>query len=109
MQLLKGESSRWLNLRMQTTEENRFRWAKRYFAASVSVRSIEKVRKYIYRQWEHHHNELLEEEYNRFLEEHGFQIYEDNPDKEDDPNRAEKVYDFPPTTIIQPNQNQVAI
>ena len=93
MQHLKGESSRWLNLTFET--DDRFRWARRYFAAGVSVYGIEKVRNYIYNQWEHHRNETFEDEYERFLQKHGYCLYTDQTDK-DDPNRAKKIFDFPP-------------
>jgi len=52
MNLIKGESSHWIN--KQKLTEEMFEWADEYYAASVSVVLLNKVRKYIDRQEEHH-------------------------------------------------------
>ncbi len=52
VKLLKGESSSWINQQGLTNEQ--FRWAKGYYAASVSKNDLPKVRKYIRNQEEHH-------------------------------------------------------
>jgi len=45
MQLIKGESSFWINKNNLTTEQ--FEWQDEYYAVSVSESMIEKVRSYI--------------------------------------------------------------
>src|SRR5690606_12699418 len=51
-QLLKGESSFWINKKKLTA--TRFEWQDEYFAVSVSESMLDKVRDYIKRQEEHH-------------------------------------------------------
>ena len=52
IQLIKGESSFWINKNKLTTEK--FEWQDEYFAVSVSESGIDRVRDYIKRQEEHH-------------------------------------------------------
>src|SRR5258705_8736144 len=52
LQLMKGESSFWINKEKLT--KNNFEWADEYFAASVSESMIPIVRAYIRNQEEHH-------------------------------------------------------
>jgi putative transposase len=69
IQLIKGESSYWIN---KTGKTNfKFEWADEYFAASVSEKDLPAVRKYIRNQEEHHRIKSWEEEYNDFLSEYG--------------------------------------
>ena len=61
MQLIKGESSFWINRERLFTHA--FEWAVDYFAISVSQSSLERVRLYICNQ-EHHHKKIsFKEEY----------------------------------------------
>ncbi len=69
-QLLKGESSHWLNDQQLTPV--RFEWQKEYFAVSVSESSLENVRSYINKQEEHHRKKIFKEEYNEFMQKYGF-------------------------------------
>ena len=62
MQLIKGESSFWIN--KNKIIETPFEWADEYFAVSVSESQIQKVRSYISGQEEHHKQKSWEEEYN---------------------------------------------
>ena len=55
MQLIKGESSFWVN--SERLFAHAFEWAVDYFAISVSPSSLERVRNYI-RNQEHHHKKL---------------------------------------------------
>jgi putative transposase len=55
MQLIKGESSFWINRERLFTHA--FEWAVEYFAISVSPSSLERVRFYI-RNQEHHHKKI---------------------------------------------------
>ena len=53
MNLLKGESSCWIN--KQSLTSSKFEWADEYYAASVSDSALNRVRAYIDCQEEHHH------------------------------------------------------
>ena len=70
MQLIKGESSFWINRNRIT--KYKFEWAVDYFAVSVSESHVPKVREYIGNQEEHHRKKTWEEECNQFLTEYGF-------------------------------------
>ncbi len=70
MQLLKGESAYWINKKAVVSK--RFEWADEYYAASVSESHVERVKKYICNQEEHHRKKTWEEEVNEFLEKYGF-------------------------------------
>lgn len=75
MQLIKGESSFWLN--KSGLIHSKFEWAEKYFAASVSEDKAAVVRNYITNQEEHHRNVSFQEEYNRFLQHYGFEEHQD--------------------------------
>jgi len=70
MQLIKGESSHWINKNNVT--QNEFELANEYFAVSVSESHINRVREYIKNQEEHHRTKTWEEEYNKFIEKYEF-------------------------------------
>jgi REP element-mobilizing transposase RayT len=70
MQLIKGETSFWINRNKLT--RFKFEWAVEYFAVSVSISHIPKVREYIRTQEEHHKRMTWEEEYEIFLKDYGF-------------------------------------
>ena len=65
--LIKGESSHWLN--QQELIGHKFEWADEFFAASVSESRVPYVRKYIKDQEEHHRKVTFEEEYQKFIDE----------------------------------------
>jgi putative transposase len=71
IQLIKGESSFWINKNRLTRQK--FEWAVEYFAASVSEKDLQYVRRYIKNQEEHHLTKRWEEEYQEFLSQHGFE------------------------------------
>ncbi|UCE08423.1 MAG: IS200/IS605 family transposase [bacterium] len=71
-QLLKGESSHWINKNKLTPTE--FGWQDEYIAVSVSHSIVNKVREYIKNQEEHHRKKSFEEEYQLFLKKYGFDI-----------------------------------
>ena len=71
MQLIKGESSFWIN--KNKIIETPFEWADEYFAVSVSESQIQKVRSYISGQEEHHKQKSWEEEYSEFITSYGFE------------------------------------
>jgi len=70
MQLIKGESSHWIN-KNKITEE-KFEWADEYFAVSVSESHVNRVREYINNQEEHHKKKTWQEEYAEFIEKYDF-------------------------------------
>ena len=67
--LIKGESSFWIN--KQNIIKQKFEWQDEYIALSVSNSAIDKVRKYIANQEEHHKKQTFTEEYKIFLTAHG--------------------------------------
>jgi len=70
IQLIKGESSFWINKNNQV--QSNFEWADEYFAVSVSESQINNVRQYIKNQELHHKSKSWEDEYNEFIEKYGF-------------------------------------
>ena len=76
MQLLKGESSHWINKNRLC--EAHFGWQEEYFAASVSASNLPAVRAYIANQENHHRNSTFETEFKSFLERAGFQRFDDD-------------------------------
>jgi putative transposase len=74
LQLIKGESSRWINLRGDFTNSfaAKFEWQDEYLAISVSESNLLMVREYIKNQEKHHQKKSFEEEYNAFVEKLGF-------------------------------------
>ena len=71
VQLIKGESSHWLNKNQLTKEK--FAWQDEYFAVSVSESMIENVRNYIKNQEKHHQKKTFAEEYQEFIEKYNFE------------------------------------
>jgi REP element-mobilizing transposase RayT len=75
MQLIKGESSFWLN--KSGLIQLKLNWQKEYFAVSVSESQVDKVKNYILTQEEHHKKKTWEDEYNEFMEKYGFVVLKD--------------------------------
>jgi len=75
MQLVKGESSFWINKNNLCREK--FAWQDDYFVVSVSESVIDNVREYIKKQEKHHRQERFEDEFETFLEKAGFQKFKD--------------------------------
>lgn len=73
VQLIKGESSFWINKNELTKEK--FEWQDEYFAVSVSESMINKVREYIKNQEEHHTKKTFQQEYDEFISKYGFEKY----------------------------------
>nr|WP_179474676.1 IS200/IS605 family transposase [Chryseobacterium sp. H1D6B] len=69
-QLLKGESSHWINKNQLTTEK--FSWQDEYLAVSVSESKIDTVRNYIKNQEKHHQKKTFTVEYQEFIEKYNF-------------------------------------
>lgn len=74
MQLIKGESSFWINQNKLTAEK--FAWQDEYFAVSVSESQLDRVREYIKNQEEHHNKKTFQQEYDHFISYYGFERYE---------------------------------
>jgi REP element-mobilizing transposase RayT len=71
MQLIKGESSYWIN--KQKLTPTKFEWADEYFAVSVSESVLSKVRAYIQNQEQHHKKTTFMQEYEQFIKTYKFQ------------------------------------
>lgn len=70
MQMIKGESSFWINKHQLTTRK--FEWQTEYFAVSVSESVLDRVRNYIKNQEEHHGKKTFQQEYDEFISKYGF-------------------------------------
>lgn len=71
VQLIKGESSHWIN--KNKILRGKFGWQDDYIAVSVSKSILEKVKKYISNQEEHHRIKSFSEEFEEFREKYGFE------------------------------------
>ena len=69
-QLIKGESSFWINQNNLTTEK--FIWQDDYWVVGVSESRLESVRKYIHNQESHHSKKSFSDEINIFMEKYGW-------------------------------------
>ena len=74
-QLMKGESSFWINKNKLTPEK--FEWQDEYFAVSVSEKDVNKVREYIKNQESHHSKTTFAQEYDLFMKKYGFRLLKD--------------------------------
>lgn len=70
VQLIKGESSHWVNLNGMF--RGIFEWQDDYFGVSVGDSAVAKVREYIRDQENHHRRKTYEEEYREFIKEYRF-------------------------------------
>ncbi|MDI6779045.1 MAG: IS200/IS605 family transposase [Bacteroidota bacterium] len=64
-QLIKGESSFWINQNKIT--DQKFVWQDDYWAVSVSESHVHELREYIYQQEEHHTKKTFAEEVKEFM------------------------------------------
>lgn len=72
VQLLKGESSYWINKNQLTIDK--FSWQDEYFAVSVSESKLDSVRNYIKNQERHHQKKSFTDEYQEFVEKYNFKM-----------------------------------
>jgi len=70
IQLIKGESSYWIN--KQHLTETKFEWQREYYGISVNIRNLHRVRDYIKNQEIHHNNIPFQKEYEEFRKQIGF-------------------------------------
>ncbi len=73
MQLIKGESSFWINKNRLT--KTKFSWQDEYFAVSVNPAGLDSVRGYIAKQEAHHRRENFGKEFEDFLVRAGFEKF----------------------------------
>jgi putative transposase len=73
-QLIKGESSFWINSNNLVPEK--FTWQDDYWAVSVSESHLDSLRSYIYNQEEHHRIKPFAEEVDEFMKKYGWKIIE---------------------------------
>jgi len=71
---LKGESSHWIN--EQKLIKQKFHWQRGFGAFSVSESNIERIRKYILNQEEHHKKMSVKKEWDLLLKKHNLIIKE---------------------------------
>jgi len=75
-QLIKGESSFWVNKTKLT--KDKFSWQDDYWAVGVSESHLESVRTYIHNQEEHHSKKSFSDEINEFIEKYGWALVKDD-------------------------------
>jgi len=73
IQLIKGESSYWINKNSLT--KYKFEWAQEYYGVSVSESHVMNVRRYIKTQEKHHRITTWQEESDEFMKRYGFNRY----------------------------------
>lgn len=73
-QLLKGESSFWLNNRSGLAGP-KLQWQDDYFAVSVGESGLASVRAYIDNQEWHHQKKTFAQEYEAFISKYGFDVF----------------------------------
>ena len=69
-QLIKGESSFWINQNKLT--ENKFIWQDDYWVVGVSESHLKSVREYIHNQEVHHSKKTFTDEVNGLMEKYGW-------------------------------------
>jgi putative transposase len=65
MNLIKGESSFWIN--RQKLTKQKFAWQDEYFAVSVGQSQLDSIRRYIRDQEIHHSKKTFQQEYDEFI------------------------------------------
>ncbi|MBS4028781.1 MAG: IS200/IS605 family transposase [Ignavibacteriales bacterium] len=74
-QLIKGESSFWINQNNLT--ENKFMWQDDYWTVGVSESHLQQNREYIFQQEEHHRKTTFKEEVEEFMRKYGWQLIQE--------------------------------
>ena len=75
MNLIKGESSYWIN--KNKLVNTKFGWQDEYFAVSIGESQLPDVIRYIKDQEPHHQKKSFQQEYDEFIEKYGFEKYEE--------------------------------
>jgi REP element-mobilizing transposase RayT len=71
MQLLKGNSSKWLRETYSELRTQGFAWQEGFGAFSIGVSGVDATMRYINTQEEHHRQRTFREELEVFLKKHG--------------------------------------
>lgn len=74
VQLLKGNSSKWIHETFST--HRNFGWQEGYGAFSVGISGVDETIKYIASQAQHHQTKTFKEEFVAFLKKHGMEYDE---------------------------------
>ncbi len=74
-QMIKGESSYWINREKLTTEK--FIWQDDYWVVGVSEGHLGAVRNYIHNQEKHHSKQTFSAEINTFIKKYGWELIEE--------------------------------
>jgi REP element-mobilizing transposase RayT len=77
MQLLKGNSSKWLRETFPELHQHDFAWQEGFGAFSIGVSGVEDTIDYIAKQEEHHRQRSFREELEMFLKKHGCEYREE--------------------------------
>ena len=72
MQLLKGNSSKWLRDTFPELRSQGFVWQEGFGAFSIGISALEDTVRYIQTQEEHHRKKSFLDEFESFLKKHGF-------------------------------------
>ena len=72
IQLLKGNSSKWLRETFPELRLQGFAWQEGFGAFSVSISGVKDTVEYIQKQEEHHRKKGFHEEWETFLKKHGY-------------------------------------
>ena len=72
MQLLKGNSSKWLRETFPELRQDGFAWQEGFGGFSIGVSGVDDTVRYITTQEEHHRTKSFREELEVFLKKHGF-------------------------------------
>ncbi len=75
-QLIKGESSHWINKNKLTREK--FQWQSQYWGMSIGLSEVNRIRDYIKGQEEHHRKRTFNEEVDEFIEKYGLERFDDD-------------------------------
>ncbi len=73
IQLIKGNSSKWLRETFPELRANEFAWQERFGSFSIGVAGVEDTVRYIRTQEEHHRKKTFREEIDVFLKRHGYE------------------------------------
>ena len=76
MQLMKGNSSKWLRETFPELRQSDFAWQEGFGAFSIGVTGITDTVQYIQTQEEHHRRRSFAEELEMFLKKHGMEYRE---------------------------------
>lgn len=80
VQLLKGNSSKWLRETFPELRTQDFAWQEGFATFSIGISGVEETTRYIREQPEHHSKKSFREEFEAFLKKHGHDYKLGTPD-----------------------------